>query len=290
MWHERLKEARAAGKIVVIGLIEEQHPDRCRLFLEWQGIDWPILVDSLNRSGVWAVPLVWAIDEHGVLRHTKPSVDWVLGDFLETTYDAPAETRVTKLPPSPAEASYLAGDYTTAIDLAGKELAAQPSHALHFLIGCAHRARCDAARPGSPTATRARNADFQAAIDAWTRAIDAAPQNYIYRRRIQQYGPRLDKPYPFYDWVEEARNDLKQRGHEPPPLLVEPEGAEVARPLNKPEAATAAEREARPPGSHRSRSASRDGHDRRRPQPRARGRGLPPLLEAQHGRARTALR
>ncbi|MEM7230569.1 MAG: hypothetical protein AAF517_00250, partial [Planctomycetota bacterium] len=56
------------------------------------------------------------------------------------------------------------------------------------------------------------------------------PNQYIWRRRIQQYGPRLEKPYAFYDWVEAAKRDLRKRGETPPPLRVEPRGAEIARP------------------------------------------------------------
>ena len=43
---------------------------------------------------------------------------------------------------------------------------------------------------------------------------------------MQQYGPRLDKPYPFYDWVETAREEIRARGETPSPLRVEPAGAE----------------------------------------------------------------
>ena len=51
---------------------------------------------------------------------------------------------------------------------------------------------------------------------------------------------RLDKPYPFYDWVSEARAAIEARGESPVPLGVEPGGAEFARP-----AATFAAGEAR---------------------------------------------
>ena len=62
------------------------------------------------------------------------------------------------------------------------------------------------------------------------------PSNYIWRRRLQQYGPRLDKPYPFYDWIETARRELKARGIEPHPLRARLTGAEIAQPLRAPEA------------------------------------------------------
>ncbi|MDH3591739.1 MAG: hypothetical protein OER88_07670, partial [Planctomycetota bacterium] len=56
---------------------------------------------------------------------------------------------------------------------------------------------------------------------------------YIWRRRIQQYGPRLSKPYPFYDWVDAARTDLRARGVAVPELSVEPSGAELAEPARR---------------------------------------------------------
>jgi hypothetical protein len=72
----------------------------------------------------------------------------------------------------------------------------------------------------------ARPGDFQAAVDHWSAALAADPSQYIWRRRLQQYGPRLDKPYPFYGWIEEARAEILARGETPVPLAVEPSGAE----------------------------------------------------------------
>jgi len=70
--------------------------------------------------------------------------------------------------------------------------------------------------------------DFEDAIHAWTRAIELAPRNYIYRRRLQQYGPRLEKPYAFYDWIATARKELLAAGEKPAALVLEPEGSEIA--------------------------------------------------------------
>jgi hypothetical protein len=73
--------------------------------------------------------------------------------------------------------------------------------------------------------------DFQRALDAWQAALDRQPNQYIWRRRIQQYGPRLEKPYPFYDWITEARAAIRARGEIPVPLVAEPTGAEIAAPI-----------------------------------------------------------
>ena len=74
--------------------------------------------------------------------------------------------------------------------------------------------------------------DFRRAVEQWEAALDIDPNNYIWRRRIQQYGPRLTKPYPFYDWVPTARTAIEARGDVPAPLRVEPGGAEFAAPTD----------------------------------------------------------
>jgi hypothetical protein len=53
-WHERTREHQARGELQLVGIIQEQHPDRCRLFMQWKQMDWPILVDALNLYGVSA--------------------------------------------------------------------------------------------------------------------------------------------------------------------------------------------------------------------------------------------
>jgi hypothetical protein len=93
---------------------------------------------------------------------------------------------------------------------------------LHFALGVLYRARYD-----SPDR---RPNDFQIAVNHWQAALDLNPNQYIWRRRLQQYGPRLDKPYPFYDWVDEARREIERRGETPVTLVVEPGGAELAPP------------------------------------------------------------
>ena len=60
-WHEATKQLQQDGKVQMVGIIQEQHPDRCRLFMQWKQMDWPILVDSLDLLGVSGVPLTVAI-------------------------------------------------------------------------------------------------------------------------------------------------------------------------------------------------------------------------------------
>ncbi|MBI4160945.1 MAG: tetratricopeptide repeat protein, partial [Acidobacteria bacterium] len=118
--------------------------------------------------------------------------------------------------------------------------------ASHFRLGVAYRHRHDSPdrRPG----------DFQKAIDHWSRALEIDPNDYIGRRRIQQYGPRQDKPYPFYDWVETAREEIRARGESPLPLALEPGGAETAPPAGALSPTAAPEGEPDPDGRiHRDR-------------------------------------
>ena len=68
VWHEATKKLQAEGKVKMLGIIQEQHPDRCRLFMQWKQMDWPVMVDSLNLLGVEVVPITLAIDEAGVIR------------------------------------------------------------------------------------------------------------------------------------------------------------------------------------------------------------------------------
>jgi hypothetical protein len=76
---------------------------------------------------------------------------------------------------------------------------------------------------------RTESAYFTRAISNWESALQLNPNQYIYRRRIEQYGPRLKKPYSFYDWIHDARRDVSDRGETPQTLLVEPNGAEFAQ-------------------------------------------------------------
>ncbi len=78
----------------MVGIIQEQHPDRCRLFMQWKQMDWPILVDSLNLLEVTAVPITLAIDEHGIIRHKGLSLqdaETIEEVFLSQSFDPPGD-------------------------------------------------------------------------------------------------------------------------------------------------------------------------------------------------------
>ena len=261
-WHERTVEAQRAGRLQLVGVIQEQHPDRCRLFMQWKRMDWPVMVDALNLGGIDVVPVAYAIDEQGAVRFVNPSE----ADF-QAFVQSPG-TRAAQPPPvvaGPPDLGRLrdltrAGGaaawraYGDALFLWGGdgrldqvvqayERAAQAepdAGATQFRLGSVYRRRDDSnsRRPG----------DFQRAAAHWARALDLDPNQYIWRRRLQQYGPRLHKPYPFYDWVDEARREIRVRGEEPAPLAVEPGGAEIAAPAERFEAGARESKEPDPDG------------------------------------------
>src|SRR5260370_4959275 len=73
----------------MVGIVQEQHPERARLFMQWKRMTWPILTDPLNLLGVSVVPVTVAIDEHGIVRAIDPPRERIQEEFLEKRYDAP---------------------------------------------------------------------------------------------------------------------------------------------------------------------------------------------------------
>lgn len=244
----------------MIGIIQEQHPERCRLFMQWKQMSWPVLVDSLNLLEVTAVPITLFVDEAGYIRKVRPQPS-DLADFLAATTAAPAAgTQNAKPATRPdidalknaaaqsgtaaawAELAHAMVHWTTpsglddAIDSYRRALEISPGDGpTHFRAGVAYRKRYDSAQR--------QPEDFRRAIEHWKAALDIDPNQYIWRRRIQQYGPRLDKPYPFYDWIHTARNAIQSRGDRPVILEVEPSGAEIAAPAREIEGGAGSETE-----------------------------------------------
>jgi len=265
VWHEATREWVKQGRLVLLGVTQEQHADRCRLFAQWKRFDWPILHDPINLLEAPAVPIVVAIDEHGIVRAIRPRPETFKAEFLDKTFADDAQPGAPRSAGPPdlaslrrkAEASPGAGAWRAlgdaltiwggpgrvdeGIDAYTRALALDPAdkNAL-FRLGVAHRMRHESAarRPG----------DFQAAIDAWGRALKLDPNQYIWRRRIEQYGPRLTKPYSFYDWVVQAKAEISRRGETPIPLTVEPYGSELAGPVRDVLADTATPVEPDPKG------------------------------------------
>lgn len=247
-----------SGKVQVVGIIQEQHPERCELFMQWKRLEFPILVDSMNLLDVAVVPITLLIDEYGIVRGSAPRREdplAVVQRFLSKSFPQPDATGAgqDEAPPDDRQA-WSASDWRThaerlvlggqdgsldaAIEAFGRALALDPRDGRStFRLGVARRMRYDAG--GDPM-------DFHAAVEAWDLARRIDPNQYIWMRRVQQYGPRLMKPYPFYDWVDEARAAIEQTGVTPIQLPVEPRGAELTAPAREFEPAAKAAKAAEP--------------------------------------------
>lgn len=200
----------------MLGIAPEQHGDRMRLFLQWKGMeDMPVLLDSYNVLQLRAVPITLLVDEAGVIIGRNPK-DKELQAFL-----ARPAAKVGSAPTAPRP-KHRGPNFPTDLPLATRE---QPDAETEFHWGVAYRKAYDLGGAAAPPKY------FANAVSYWRWALERDPTNYIWRRRLQQYGPRMDKPYPFYDWVATARKELKARGVKPHPLVREPSGAEIARPL-----------------------------------------------------------
>lgn len=246
-WHDSTSKDQKEGRLKMIGIVQEQHADRARLFMQWKEMKWPLMFDPMNQLGVDVVPITLLIDEAGIVRSVNPSRD-DLSEFLDGKTPDAAGSPPAKVSPPDMEklgAAVSPGDdqgllrYAEALTLWGKEnelssaisifqqiLERRPDDgALHFRTGVAYRKRFDSAERVGP--------DFQYASRHWTQALELNPNQYIWRRRIQQYGPRLQKPYAFFDWVDLARSEIRERGEQPVSLLIEPRGAELAAPARQ---------------------------------------------------------
>ena len=70
-------------------VIQEQHAERCRLFQQWQGLDFPVVQDLLNTNGIDVVPVYVAIDENGIVRSLPRSPKSFANDFINMTFEPP---------------------------------------------------------------------------------------------------------------------------------------------------------------------------------------------------------
>lgn len=241
VWHATIKKL-APENLAVLGVVQEQHSERTKLYKQWKQYDFPIAQDSVTKLGAAVVPIFIGIDEYGIVRSTKLRPNG-LAKFLETKFDAPEnaapvmgkETNYAKLAEedSTVENLCMFGDqemlfrdsdaksYENAIAAYQSALKKDPDNGtIMFRLGAAYRQRYDEYSHD--------DADFDMASKYWTMALESNPRQYIWRRRIEQYGPRLQKPYPFYDWVDTAIADIKQRGEVPVELTVKLTQSELA--------------------------------------------------------------
>jgi len=248
-WNQILEPHTRDGKLVVLGIAQEQHAARNRLFLQWHGIHWTVVHDPINVTQAQAVPIEVAVDEYGIVRSTHLKRDTLERDFLNQTFAAPEDkARHDPVPARRADVEALrrralANPSVDAWRSLGDVLALWegPTRINDAIEAYSQAVNCQA-RDGDAhfrlgvcllrryELTGATSGDFQAAIDHWTTARSINPNQYIWRRRIEQYGPRLEKPYPFYDWVDRAAGEIAARGQAPIGLATLPTGSERARP------------------------------------------------------------
>lgn len=247
VWQKAVKPYVESGELVAIGVVQEQHPDRTRLYRQWRELDWPIFVDSLNTiEHVKVVPLPMAIDEAGFVVDTqfrpaeleafmsRPANDSTVADAynraeppdFDLLKQASKESSSSDAWRDLGEAYFNFGakaDLELAVESYENAVKVDPGDGrAHFGLGTALRRRYES--------TYRRPDDGQSAVEHWGRALDIDPNHYIWRRRLQQYGPRLDKPYNFYFWVARARETILARGEAPFELRAEPMGSEISAP------------------------------------------------------------
>lgn len=229
-WHGKVKNAVAQGELQEFAIAPEQYGDRMALFMQWKEMAFPVLMDPLNILDVDKVPILLLVDSVGIIRYQNPS-EKDLKDFLAAAYKMDKmKVEYPTATPLELEASAALTEDNAALATAISDYQAfcekNPKDAKSsFQLGVLLRARYDQGTGGG--------SDFQQAVLAWSQALARVPSQYIWRRRIQQYGPQLDKPYPFYNWVTEARKTIASRGESPLPLLLEPSGSEMAGPAKR---------------------------------------------------------
>ena len=88
-WRAETRSLIKDGKLVFLGVMQEQHRDRCRLFAQWQKLDFPILHDALNLAGVTRLPTVVAVDERGIIRAIDPEPESLQKGFVNKKFPKP---------------------------------------------------------------------------------------------------------------------------------------------------------------------------------------------------------
>ncbi len=195
---------------------------RADLFQQWKRLEFPMLADPLNVLDVAVVPIHLLVDGNGVIRYRNPS-DSDFKAFMSADYSGGKEAlRPKGIGYAEGDRLAMKGDLEGALKVYNR--LKDEGGRLHFRKGVVWRMKFDAG--GNPK-------DFERAVSEWRKAREVNGGQYIWRRRIQQYGPQSDKPYPFYDWVAKAEKEVKARGEVPVKLKVRLTASELASPRGK---------------------------------------------------------
>ncbi|MFK7770235.1 MAG: hypothetical protein AB8B55_23700, partial [Mariniblastus sp.] len=92
MWNEATKQLVADGKLIVIGVTQEQHAERCRLYKQWQQYDFPIVQDAFTELGLAVVPIPILIDEYGVVIANRMRRPNKISELVSQKTEAPKTT------------------------------------------------------------------------------------------------------------------------------------------------------------------------------------------------------
>lgn len=249
-WYEAAKASRKKGQLEVIGVVQEQHADRARLFAQWKKLDFPILYDPVNSLPVEAVPTVVAIDEYGVVQPSPDKPGKLKAAFLAKEFKKPDD--LPKSDPGPAATDYDAllkaandkptlGTVLRAGDSlllwGGRDGLNKAMKAYQRVTMLKPETGQGLFRMGVATLMRYESpdrqfGDLQRALQYWAAAVRYNPNQAVWHSRLQQYGAKTDKPHSFYAWVATAREEIAARGETPVSLGVEPGGAELADPAS----------------------------------------------------------
>lgn len=237
-WHAATKKWVNEGQLTVIAIGQEQHADRLRLFAQWKKLDMPLLIDPINRLGCKGVPIIVAIDESGIVRAVGPKMETLEQDFVAKRFPQPASTatkpaevavpELKQLEQSAKKADTAQSwrEYGDALVLwkgvdriddaisayeRAVQLDARDGNSL-FRLGVCYRMRHES--------KAGKEGDAAKASELWklARALDEG--QYVWRRRSEQYGPKSDRPYPFYDWLDDAAAEIRSRGEKPQAISV----------------------------------------------------------------------
>ena len=229
---------------MAIGVVQEQHPDRTRLYKQWRELDWPIFVDSLNTlHHVSVVPIPMALDENGVVVHSsfRPTqlADFMARDKAAPIPDSP-ENRVEAVSFETLRANAgsaitwrILGEalfnYGETSDLGESIAAFQKAIELdpedgyaEFALGAALRRRYE-----SPFRVAG---DAQAAVEHWGKSSPSTRTTTSAAEDSSNTDRASTNRTTFIFWVNEAREAIRGRGETPHPLAAEPMGSEIAPP------------------------------------------------------------